>query len=65
MILITKKEFNNDENYIHKARSIEFLGYCSDQTAVLEYLKDKEEGTYKGWDGERYPQYDIQFISKL
>lgn len=65
MLLITKTDFINEENNRYTAIVKEPVGYCYTQSEVIEYLTDKEEKTYKGWDGNKYPLYDITVIKKV
>lgn len=63
MFLVKKIDFDNSEKHYSSARSYEDLG-------LIRYKQDFDllsfkSGTYKGWDGEMYPQFQLIALPML
>lgn len=54
---ITKLDFDNMENK-DPVRS-KIVGYAPSQVEAEDWISKQKSGFYKGWDGNRYPQWKI------
>lgn len=60
IFLIIQHDFDNMENSNSMARESKILGYTTSREEATEVIKPLKKNTYKGWNGESYPFYQIQ-----
>lgn len=65
MYLIRKIEFDNLENELSKAINSEILGYINKEIDAYAYIDSIEFNSYRGWDGNIYPQLTMQKINRI
>lgn len=53
------------ENSNSMARESKILGYTTSREEATEVIKPLKKNTYKGWNGESYPFYQIQEIEAM
>jgi hypothetical protein len=58
--VITKVIFDNMEN--HNPYITKIVGISRTKEAADAYVNDQARETYKGWDGKRYPLYEIEEV---
>ena len=59
-------EFDGSENDICTARRIAAEKYFLSSDACVKFMdENKPENTYKGWDGQEYPQYNVTLIDVI
>ena len=63
--LITKVDFDTDENSIGNAIIKTIVGYTDSVDKATEYIKQRQCKKYMGWDKKEYPQYIIDEIDNV
>lgn len=59
--LLVRIDFDSLENRHPKSETP--IGFFTTNKKIDEYLeKERKKPTYKGWDGEKYPQFHIKEI---
>jgi hypothetical protein len=65
--MITKIDFDELENRISTALYSKILGYKVTEQEAEEYVREHKTkyDTYRGWDENIYPKYNISELNKL
>ena len=58
--------FDNSENRLGEAKYNDIIGYCNSFDEAANFIKSiSDKYTYRGWDNEEYPWYEIKPIKYI